>query len=380
MRNKGARWLLMAFILSAGPFTHRSLAQCCAGGSGSCMVGGAAQGVLGAHQMELNTNFQYIHSNSFYRGSERASEHTFDSFESKLQYFKVAYGASKNLTVSLEYSHYLLKKETGLNGDPATTYTCKGMGDLIIFPRYNVFHKETRRSSDEVTIGLGYKVPLGAYNDSIGNVEPFSGQTFYVTKPTAVQLSSGAQDLIVHTFYHHGFLRSGLNFFASALYIRKGWNPNGEKMGDFASLAVYGSRTFSKRYGITLQVRYEYADRMRINNNILMFGKPSNYFPEATGYCKWFFTPQVSCTVGKFTLYATTDIPIHQRMNTSRFYTQVGSQHAVTVGAAFRFSTARPKAGPPGGVGAYVCPMHPEEVADGPSRCSKCGMDLEPVK
>ncbi|HTU62905.1 MAG TPA: efflux RND transporter periplasmic adaptor subunit [Polyangiales bacterium] len=29
---------------------------------------------------------------------------------------------------------------------------------------------------------------------------------------------------------------------------------------------------------------------------------------------------------------------------------------------------------------AYVCPMHPDEQADGPAKCSKCGMNLEPVK
>ena len=28
----------------------------------------------------------------------------------------------------------------------------------------------------------------------------------------------------------------------------------------------------------------------------------------------------------------------------------------------------------------YTCPMHPEVVQDGPGKCPKCGMDLQPKK
>jgi len=30
--------------------------------------------------------------------------------------------------------------------------------------------------------------------------------------------------------------------------------------------------------------------------------------------------------------------------------------------------------------GQYTCPMHPEIVQDGPGKCPKCGMSLEPKK
>ncbi|MBP8822065.1 MAG: hypothetical protein KBH07_00305 [Flavobacteriales bacterium] len=351
--------------------------QCCAGGSGSPIAGDAAQGVLQEHQMELNTNYQFIHTDKFYKQDKLVAERTFDGFQSQYQYLKVAYGLTKELTLSLENGYYLMKKEVGYNQDPRTTYTSTGVGDLIIFPKYNVYRRETRKSVNEVTVGLGYKVPLGSYNDSVGNIEPFSGQTFYVTKPTAVQLSSGAQDLLFHAFLHHGFQRSGLKLFASGTYILKGWNPNAEKLGDFASVAVYASRTFLEHIGLTLQARYEHMAQMQVNESVLLFGRPSNYFPEATGYSKLFFTPQVSYTQGKFTVYATTDLPLYQSMNTSEHYTQVGSQNTTTVGLSFRFFTKRPGLQQIKVAGSYVCPMHPEEVSDGPAKCTKCGMDLE---
>ena len=367
--------LLAAFLLPA------SLpGQCCAGGSGSPMAGDAPLGVLDQYQMEINTNYQFIHTDKFYKKDERVTERTFDGYDSQYQYIKLAYGLSKELTVSLENGYYFLKQEIGYQHDPRTTYTSKGVGDLIILPKYNVYRKETRKSVNEITLGLGYKVPLGSYNDSVGNVEPFSGQTYYVTKPTAVQLSSGAHDLLLQAFLHHGFLRSGIKLFANGTYIMKGWNPNGERLGDFTSVAFYASRTFVEHIGATVQARYEHMARMQVNESVLMFGRPSNYFPEATGYSKLFLTPQASYTNGKITLYAATDIPLYQRMNTSEHYTQVGSGNTTTVGLSFRFFTTHPGLKQIKVAGTYVCPMHPEEVSDGPRKCTKCGMDLERVE
>lgn len=352
-------------------------AQCCSAGSGNGMVGGAAQGVLPEHQLELGTSFQFLCTETFYRDQQRVEDRTFDGFRSRYLYYKLAYGASPKLTVSLEVGQYLLKEELGLKNDPATTFTSSGIGDLVVFPRYQVLHSSTRKAVNEVVIGLGQKFPLGTYNDSAGRVEPFSGQTYYITKPTAVQLSSGAQDAVFHLFLHHGFVRSGVKLSASALHIRTGWNPNGEKLGNFTSAALFVSRSFHDVFGLTVQARYETVSRMQINGNILLFGKPTNYFPEATGYHKVFLTPQVSFTRGAFTIHATTDLPLYQRMNTSAHYTQVGSQQATTVGIAYRFLVKRPAPEVLKVAGRWYCPMHPEESADGPAHCGKCGMDLE---
>lgn len=355
------------------------LAQCCAGGSGSCIAGGASQGVLLENQMELNTNFQFINTDKFYRKDSPEDAGSFDSYSSQYEYFRLAYGATKNLTVSLESGYYLLKKEVGLHNNPATTYTSKGFGDLVVFPRYDIVNAHREKTSTEVTLGLGYKIPLGSYNDSTGNVEPFSGQVYYVTKPQSVQLSSGAQDLIFYTFLYHGYNKSAFRIFANAMYIRKGWNPNGEKLGDFFSVALFAGKSFFQSLGITLQARYEKVEQMKINEYILLHGKPSTYYPEATGYKKIFLTPQLSFTKGKFTVYASTDIPLYQYINSSDFYTQVGSKNTTTFGISFRFLLKRQDKELKGS-GKYYCPMHHEEVSDGPATCPKCHMDMIKAK
>jgi len=354
-------------------------AQCCAGGSGSCIAGGASQGVLQYQQVELNTNFQFINTDRFYRKDSRNEKGSFDKYSSQYEYFRLAYGVSKNFTFSVESGYYLLKKEVGLNNNPATTYSSKGFGDLIVFPRYDILNLHKEKTSTEITVGLGYKIPLGSYNDSTGNVEPFSGQTFYVTKPQSVQLSSGAQDIIFYTFLFREYVKSKFRFFANAMYIRKGYNPNGEKLGDFVSVGLFAARSFFDHFALTLQTRYEKVEQMKINENILLYGKPSTYYPEATGYKKIFLTPQVSFTKGKFTVYVSTDIPLYQYINSSDYYTQAGSKNTTTIGLSFHFF-ARRMAKELKGTGKYYCPMHPEVVSDSASTCPKCHMDLVKAK
>lgn len=378
---KGSFLRNVFFVIIGVLFSHQSAdAQCCAGGGGTCIAGGASQGVLQYGEIELNTNFQFISTDKFYNKDSPAEKGSFDSFSSQYEYFRVAYGVSKNLTFSVESGYYLLKKEVGLNNEPSKTHTSTGIGDLVVFPRYEILNYKKGKTANEITIGLGYKVPLGSYNDSTGFIEPYLGKTYYVTKPQAVQLSSGAQDLIFYTFLFREHLKSRLKFFANAMFIRKGYNPNGEKQGDYVSVGLFASRSFFKRLGLTLQLRYEKVEQMKINEYILSNGNPSTYYPEATGYKKLMLTPQIGVTLGKFSIYASADLPLYQYINSSKYYTQAGSKNTFTVGASFRFSTLKNVFNELKGTGKYYCPMHPEETSDTKSTCPKCHMDLIKAK
>jgi hypothetical protein len=312
-------------------------AQCCAGGGGSPIAGGTSYGVLYEGHYEISTIIQYISSNKFYSKNKINSQRTFDGYNSLYDYLKFAYGVSKDFTMSIESGYYINKEEIGLNKNPESTFKSSGFGDLIIFPRYRVLNKTNEKHHTEITLGLGCKLPLGSSNDSTAFVEPFSGQIYYLTKPTAVQLSSGSQDLIFYTFFFNNFRSADFQLFANAYYIRKGYNPNGEKLGDFSSVALFFGKTLFEKLGCTLQLRYENVGRMNINENILLFGKPSNYYPEATGYKKLFIAPQISFSLNKLTLFAIADIPVYQYLNTSKYYTQVGSQYQTSFGISYKF-------------------------------------------
>jgi hypothetical protein len=375
------RFLILGLLLIPG--SGQLFAQCCAGGSGSPIAGGASQGVLLERQVELNTNFQFIYSDKFYNKDAPATVKYFDSFSSTYEYFRLAYGATKNLTMSVESGYYFHKEEIGLDGNPGTTYKTKGLGDLILFPRYDIINWTEIKHRTEVTVGLGFKIPLGSYNDSSG-ISPefpaYPGQMIYFSKPQAVQLSSGAQDIIFYTFLFRGYTEKNFKLFANAMYIKKGWNPNGEKLGDFASVGLFAGKSFFSHLGTTLQLRYEWVDRMKVLQEVLLFGRPSNYDPEATGYKKLFLSPQLSYTMGKFTIYGSTDFPIYQYINSSPNYTQAGSKNLTTIGISYRFFATGNLLKSTIGLGSYFCPMHPEITSAKPGICSKCGMDLEKTK
>ena len=209
--------------------SYFALAQCCAGGSGSPIAGGSTQGVLLEGQVELNSNFQYINTTKFLDGSS-PTDNFLDKYSSAYSFTRIAYGLTEKLTISLESGYWINKTQIGLN--KRDTIASHGFGDFILFPRYSVFSIFNDGKQKELTVGLGIKFPIGSYNDSTPHIEPFSGQTYYTTKPLVMQNSSGATDIVFYSFYYQGYTAQQISFFANAIYIKKGWNPLGEKLGD----------------------------------------------------------------------------------------------------------------------------------------------------
>lgn len=356
-------------------------AQCCGGGSGSPIAGGASQGVLLDRQMEINSNFQFVNTNSFFKGDSKDTAVYFDSFRSQYIYTRVAYGVTKDFTMSVESGYWLDKTQVGLH--KSDTISSSGIGDLIFFPRYDVINHTAQNKRLELTLGLGVKIPLGKYNDSSAWVEPFSGNTYYITKPLSLQTSSGANDVIFYSFLYRGFPDQQFRIFANGIYIHKGWNPVGEKMGDYASIGLFAGKTFFKSLGVTLQLKGELVRPMKLNETVLLYSYP-NYDPFATGSKKILVVPQVSYSfLDHFTAYAMSEIPVYQYVTNN----QVGSKFQFTAGLSYRFLTY--KVGHPKGnttetptAGAkYQCPMKcGGKIYDKPGQCEECGMDLEIVK
>ena len=350
-------------------YTNQLFAQCCSGGSGSPIAGGTSQGVLLKNQLELNSNLQFIQSENFYTGSKPDTENKyFDQYRSLYQYFRVAYGVTSDLTMSVEGGNYFYKEEVGLDADPERTFNSKGFGDLILFPRYRILNYCKGNVTNEITLGLGFKIPIGSYNDSTMRTEPFSGENYYVTNPQSVQMSSGAQDFIFYGFWYRGNSQKKFRVFANMIYVKKGWNPLGEKLGDFASIGLFAGKTFFKSLGTTVQLRYEMVDKMQLNENILLYAYPS-YDPEATGYQKVFVSPQLSYSINNFSIYGVVDIPVYQYLTK----TQVGTQYQFTVGLSYKLMTFKNKNAE---AGDYYCPMHPDVRSVVKTQCNKCGMDL----
>jgi hypothetical protein len=180
---------------------------------------------------------------------------------------------------------------------------------------------------------MGVKLPMGTYNDSIGRLEPFSGEILYSSKPPAVQATSGAQDVLLSLFYSGGLPGSKMKLSANLIYIFKGWNPLGEKLGNYASAGLFLGRNFQEKLNVAIQLKAEFIGSMQINPDVMMMSFP-NYDPEATGSKKLFVSPQLSYSAaGGLTLFAQTDFPVYQYVNK----TQIASQTQFTIGLTYRF-------------------------------------------
>ncbi|MCX6290268.1 MAG: hypothetical protein NT126_00710, partial [Bacteroidetes bacterium] len=243
-----------------------------------------------------------------------------------------------------------------------------GWGDLILFPRYDVFKKSTLTKKVEITLGLGIKIPVGNPKDTLRQVEPFSGKEFYILKPVAIRTTSGAQDIIFYASLFRGFPKSNFRVFSNLLYIKKGWNELGEKAGDYASIGLFAGKTLFENLGITLQVKGEWIDSMKTNSDLLLFGY-FNYDPKATGSKKVLLIPQLSYSFKSFSAYVSAEFPLYQYVNKQ----QIASQHFVTTGITYKFIPVKTKVS----TGMYFCPMHPEKTNTVPGACPECGMNLE---
>jgi hypothetical protein len=153
------------------------------------------------------------------------------------------------------------------------------------------------------------------------------------------------------------------------MYMRKGWNPLGQKFGDYGSVGLFAGYTLAKKIGLTVQVRGEAIGKLRYNEYVDQVAF-YNVDPIATGSRKVFVVPQVSYSTNGFNIYAMTELPVYQFVNS----VQIVSRFQTTIGISYRFLTY--KTGVPETAAAYYCPMHPEITSDEPGKCSKCGMDL----
>ena len=369
--------LVFAVCLLASYMCHAQ--GCCSGGSGSPIAGGASAGVLLDRQMEISSNFQYIRSNKFFT-EDRDTAKLFEDYNSRYVYSKIAYGITKDLTVSVEAGYFLNKTQLSLFDSSVNKYNkieSSGIADLIIFPRYDIYNHTEEKKRVELTLGLGYKIPLGKHNDSmLVFTNPTTGQQIYTTSPPLVQPTTGSQDIIFYAFFFRGFPLHKFRMFANTLYIRKGWNSLGEKFGDYSSVGLFAGKTFFENLGVTLQLKGEHIGKLKAAENVDLLAM-YNVDTASTGNEKIMFVPQLSYSWKSFTFFALKEFPLYEYVNG----VQVGTQTLFTAGVSYRFFTARSKIPSSYNGDVYCCPMKCEGMEfTKEGKCPICGMVLEKKK
>jgi len=311
---------------------------CCSGGGSNPIAGGAATGVLQKYQMEVSLNYQNNTSSTFFEGTEEISqEGIYDELSSEYLFLRTDYGISKKLTLSLA-TGYHLNKSLGYK-DQDTSASSSGMGDIIIFPRYDIYNETKGNIRSEITLGVGLKLPIGSHTDTM----KITSDVWDLIPPT-IQLSTGGTDLMFYSFFFREYKKQKLRFFANSLYIKKGYNSLDEKFGNYTSVSLFASKTFFRKWGLTTQIKAERIGQIEVRQSKLLdlivndqyFGLP-NFLDKqkATGSEKLIFIPQISYSKNNFTFFATSEIPLYQNLKGVQF----ASENQFTVGINYRFLT-----------------------------------------
>jgi hypothetical protein len=317
------RVITLVFILCFY-FNESSGQGCCSGSSGNPIAGGVSSGVLQENQIEFSSNYQYTFSDKFFSGTQDTIN-LFDNLNSDYLFLKTEYGVNKRITLSISAGYYFNKAQVG--GIKPTK--SNGLADIIIFPRINVLNKDMPFNRTEITLGVGFKAPLGTHKDSSLIIPSIN---YWEINPPITQLSSGAYDLLLYSFFLREFKLQKIKIFSSILHINKGFNSLDQKMGNYSSFAIYISKILDNNIGSALQIKAEEIKKMDAGNVW-----NSEDLEASSGSNKIFLIPQLSYSLNNFSFFGSYEIPLYQNING----TQIGSKEKITFGFSYRFLTKK---------------------------------------
>ena len=192
-----------------------------------------------------------------------------------------------------------------------------------------IANKDMPFNRTEITLGVGVKAPLGTHKDSSLIIPSIN---YWEINPPITQLSSGAYDLLLYSFFLREFKLQKIKIFSSILHINKGFNSLDQKMGNYSSFAIYISKILDNNIGSALQIKAEEIKKMDAGNVW-----NSEDLEASSGSNKIFLIPQLSYSLNNFSFFGSYEIPLYQNING----TQIGSKEKITFGFSYRFLTKK---------------------------------------
>lgn len=339
------------FLIFFSLFLTKTYSQgCCSGGGNNPLTGSAPAGVLDEGMLDIALSNVNSFTNRFFTGDVLTDPY-FKDLKSNYLFLRTDYGLAKKLTFSAMTGYYTHRRITEFEtGNENNKIESKGIGDLILLPRYQIYRKKKEKTTTEFDLGMGMKIPLGIENDSTfvgysyflntsGSTPFIDSNEIWQTSPPLVQATTGSNDFLASAFFMNTFNASKIDFFVSALYTRRGWNSLGIKFGDQISVGLFVGKTVLKGLYTLIQVRGEWTGMMKTHSG-MDYLATYNIDVNSTGLKSIFCSPQVSYSFpNKIRIFVFTDIPVYQYVNG----TQAAIPYNFTLGLNYRFSTTKNK-------------------------------------
>jgi len=285
--------LCFSFLL----FHYNGFSQCCSPGN---PVGGTGNlGVLAKDEMKIMATYRHSYSGKYMDGSKVYEPYFVETGYFNHTGFLFAYGVSNRVTLEIESGYFISKGQSYVEGIIPAKKKGYGLTNISFTPKVMLLNK----NDWEITMGLGLKYPIGAYNKA------FNGAIAELD----IQPSTGAVDYIHTLFISKEYLAKHLRFFLYNRVEIKTANPLQYKYGNLYSTSFYMSYSASFRWDLITQVRSE------IRSKDERPGQVSPYDIQKipiSGSKKVFIAPQINYNINEsMNISILVDLPIYQYYN-----------------------------------------------------------------
>lgn len=295
------RGLLLAGLISylyLFPLLVRG--QCCS--PGTPIGGGAALGVNAAGEWRWLLNTRAGYAGEYFEGSEPSEAVFIQDGRYAWLGSILSYGLNKRLTLEAETGYFLLKTQTYIPGIIPNRLTGRGLTDLNLQLRVNLWRDIQREI--EISVGTGIKAPLGSYQSQ------FQGATL----PRDLQPTTGAFEWTQSLFLYKGWLARHIRLFGTLRGEWKGQSPDAYRFGHFLTSSLFVSWSPLARWSFILQGRGEWRgrDTRPLSGNGIDLGNDREQVLP-TGSRKYFLIPQISYQFSPdWQLSLLVDMPLYQ--------------------------------------------------------------------
>jgi hypothetical protein len=285
-------------------------------GHGQCLssvnpVGGTESLlVLEKNAIRIISFYKYGQGKAYYTKNKKAD---FDLIEKACyNYFSVlaGYGINNKLTLETEAGYYFNKSQT-YNVEPKYTLTGKGLSNLVLLAKVNLYTNHVKRIY--FSFAAGPRIPFKRGFQTVNNV----------LLPIELQPSAGAYGLVLNSSFVKENSEKGLRCFITNRTEINGRNRNNYRPGT----SIFTSAFISKHL-MFQWLKGDWTTILQLRNEIRTRDKMNCCFKESSGGTLLFLVPQLNYVMfEKWSLSAMIDIPVYQYFNG----TQLGASPGLTI-------------------------------------------------
>jgi len=272
--------------------------------------------VLEKNAVRIISFYKYGHGNQYYTKDKKTDFNLIEKAYYNYYSLLVDYGISNKLTLEAEAGYYFNKTQI-FNVEPKYTLTGKGLSNLVVMAKTNVYTNHVKRIY--FAVASGPKIPFARQPQKENNV----------LLPTDLQPTQGAYGLVVNSTFVKENSEKGLRFFVTNRIEINSRNKSNYLQGT----SIFTSAYLSKHLMFSW-LKGDWTTILQLRNEIRTKDKNSTHNIESSGGTLFFLVPQLNYMIFKhWSLSAMIDFPVYQYFNG----TQMGSLPGLTISLSRAF-------------------------------------------